>query len=233
MPVVAALTEFRPGLWVADGSSIIGAAGFHFPTRMVVIELTDGRLALWSPIAMTKALRAAIDGLGQVTCIIAPNSLHHSFVSDWLQAYPQARLFAAPGLNKARPDLQAHAVLGDTPPGEWAGVLDQVVMRGNRITTEVVFYHISTRSVLFTDLLQQMPPGWYSGWRGLVARLDLMTGPQPQVPRKFRLAFTGRVQARAALARILDWPAEAVLMAHGQPVPKGGQAFLKHAFSWL
>jgi hypothetical protein len=233
MPKIAALTEFRPGLWVADGPKIVGSAGFHFPTRMVVIPLSDGRLFLWSPIAITDALRAAIDGLGQVSCVIAPNSLHHSFVSEWLQAYPRARLFAAPGLDKVRPDLQAHAVLGDTPPGEWAGVLDQVVMRGNKITTEVVFYHIASRSVLFTDLLQQMPPGWYSGWRGLVARLDLMTGPQPQVPRKFRLAFTGRAQARAALARILDWPAETVLMAHGQPVPKGGQAFLKRAFSWL
>ena len=50
---------------------------------------------------------------------------------------------------------------------------------------------------MFTDLLQQMPQGWYKGWRSLVARLYLMTGPRPQVPRKFRLAFTGRAQARA------------------------------------
>lgn len=233
MQAAPLITAFAPGLWLADGPAIIGAAGFQFPTRMVVIGLPEGRLMLWSPIALSDELRAAVDALGQVACLIAPNSLHHSYMSDWVQAYPQARLFAAPGLDKARPDLRPHAVLGSTPPPDWAGVADQVVMAGNRITTEVVFFHIPSRTVLFTDLLQQMPQGWYKGWRSLVARLDLMTGPRPQVPRKFRLAFTGRAQARAALARIQAWPAKAVIMAHGKPIAQDGQAYIARAFAWL
>jgi hypothetical protein len=86
-------------------------------------------------------------------------------------------------------------------------------------------------TVLFTDLLQQTPKN--TGWRALVARLDLMTGPEPQVPRKFRLAFTDRRAARAALQRILAWPARKVLMAHGTPVEKDAQEFLRRAFAWL
>ena len=43
---------------------------------------------------------------------------------------------------------------------------------------------------LFTDLLQQFPPDWFHGWRALIARLDLMTAPEPSTPRKFRAAFT-------------------------------------------
>ncbi len=30
-------------------------------------------------------------------------------------------------------------------------------MRGNVITTEVVFFHVRSGTVLFTDLLQQLP----------------------------------------------------------------------------
>ena len=106
-------------------------------------------------------------------------------------------------------------------------------MRGNRITTEVVFFHRPSGAVLFTDLIQQFPPGWFRGWRALVARLDLMTQAEPAVPRKFRLAFNDRRAALAALARILDWPAEKVVMAHGAPVQQDGRAFIARAFGWL
>ena len=88
-------------------------------------------------------------------------------------------------------------------------------------------------TAIFCDLLQQFPPGWFRGWRALVARLDLMTGEKPRVPRKFRLAFTDRLAAREAIERVLSWPAERVLVAHGSPVFKDGQAFLARAFAWL
>ena len=39
--------------------------------------------------------------------------------------------------------------------------------------------------------------------------------------------------SRASLARILSWPAEKVLMAHGTPVAKDGRAFIGRAFRWL
>jgi hypothetical protein len=86
---------------------------------------------------------------------------------------------------------------------------------------------------MFTDLLQQIAAERLSGWRAVVAKLDLMTGPEPSVPRKFRLAFIGRRKARAALERILGWPVEKVLMAHGTPVERDASAFLRRAFAWL
>jgi len=106
-------------------------------------------------------------------------------------------------------------------------------MQGNLITTEVVFFHITSGTVLFTDLIQQLPASSLSGWRALVAKLDLMVGPEPQVPRKFRVAFTNRRAARDAVGRIFAWPAEKVLMAHGTPVEKDARAFLRRAFQWL
>jgi hypothetical protein len=87
--------------------------------------------------------------------------------------------------------------------------------------------------VLFADLLQQFAPGSLSGWRALVARLDLMMEPEPQVPRKFRAAFIDRTLARAAIQQVLAWPAEQVVMAHAPPVLGDGQAFVARAFGWL
>ncbi len=227
------LTEFGPGIWLAEGPPVVAMAGFHYPTRMAVMRLHGTGLAVWSPIALTPGLRQVIETLGTVTHIIAPNSLHHLHVADWQQAFPQAQCHAAPGLPEKRPDLRFDHVLGDGSHPDWAGALDHVLFRGNAITTEAVFFHHPSGTVLFTDLLQQLPKGWFRGWRAVVARMDLMTGPEPAVPRKFRLAFTDRPAARVALARVRDWPAERVLMAHGAPVTKDARAFLTRAFAWL
>jgi hypothetical protein len=226
------MREFGRGIWIADGPEF-AVAGFHYPTRMAVIQLVDGGLVVWSPIRLTDDLRAAVDGLGRVAHIVAPNSLHHLFLAEWQRAYPGARLYAAPGLRKKRRDLAFDAELGDAPPADWAGEIDQVAMRGNLITTEIVFFHRASGTLMFTDLLQQIAGDRLSGWRAVVAKLDLMTGPEPSVPRKFRLAFIGRHKARAALERILGWPVDKVLMAHGTPVERDAPAFLRRAFGWL
>jgi hypothetical protein len=198
-----------------------------------VIRLADGGLFVWSPIRLSDDLRAAVDALGRVAHIVAPNSLHHLFLAEWQRAYPGARLYAAPGLRKKRRDLAFDAELGDAPVADWAGEIDQVAMLGNLITTEIVFFHRASGTSLFTDLLQQIAADRLSGWRAVVAKLDLMTGPEPAVPRKFRLAFVGRRKARVALEQILGWPVEKVLMAHGTPVERDAPAFLRRAFRWL
>lgn len=226
------LTPFAPDLWLADGP-VADVAGFRYPTRMAVIRLADGGLFLWSPVEAAAALVEAVDALGPVRHIVAPNSLHHLHLGGWKAACPDAALWAAPGLRAKRPDLAFDADLADAPDPAWAADLDQVAVAGNAITTEVVFFHRPSGTALFTDLLQQFQPGWHRGWRSIVARMDRMTGAEPQVPNKFRLAFTDRKAARAALARIRAWPAEQVLMAHGEPVTAGGAAFIARAFAFL
>lgn len=226
------LTPFGPDIWISEGGTV-DVAGFRYPTRMAVMKLGDGGLFVWSPTKLSPDLKQEVDALGNVRCIVAPNSLHHLFMPDWKAAYPSARLFAAPGLQKRRADIAFDADLADAPPPEWREHIDQVIVRGNAITQEVVFFHRASGTVLFTDLLQQFPKGWFKGWRALVAKLDRMTEAEAEVPQKFRIAFNDRKAARAALTRIFAWPATRVLMAHGAPVTTDGAAFIRRAFRWL
>jgi hypothetical protein len=226
------LQPFGDEIWIAEGPIAV-VAGFRYPTRMAVIRLSDGTLFIWSPVALSEPLCAAVDALGPVRHIVAPNSLHHLFIGDWQTAYSDAKLYAPPGLRKRRKDVVFDGDLDDDPAPQWSGEIDQVVVRGNAITTEVVFFHRKSRTAIFTDLIQHFEPGWFTGWRALVARLDLMTAREPAVPRKFRGAFTNRGAARAALRRILAWSVDKVLMAHAAPVEAGGQAFIARSFAWL
>lgn len=226
------LEEFGENIWISAGDTV-AVAGFHYPTRMAVIRLNGADLMIWSPIALSEALRDAVDALGPVRHIVPPNALHHLSVAEWVAAYPQAKLYAPPGLRAKRKDLKFHEDLTDSAQSVWRGEVDQTIVTGNLITQEVVFFHRQSGTVLFTDLLQQFPEGWHKGWRAVVATLDLMVAPEPAVPRKFRLAFLRRKEARQAVARILDWPVQQVLMAHGTPVTTDAKAYLKRAFQWL
>lgn len=226
------LEPFGPEIWLSAGPET-EVIGFRYPTRMVVIRLGGDGILVISPVALTPDLKAAVEALGEVRHVVGSNSLHDLFLSEWRTAYPNARFHAAPGLRGQLPGLAFDADLTDTPPADWAGVLEQVIVRGNRITEEVVFFHRASGTAIFTDLIQQFPRGWFKGWRALVARLDLMTQAEPAVPRKFRVAFSDRPAARASLRRILEWPTIKVLMAHGAPVERDGQAFLARAFRWL
>lgn len=227
------LEEFGPDIWIVDGPTVTAAAGFHYPTRMAVIRLTSGDLVLWSPVGLSNDLRAEVEALGTVRYLVPPNSLHHTFLSDWQLAYPEAKVYAPPGLREKRKDITFDGDFGDARIPAWAEEIDLVIMWGNRITTEVVFFHHRSGTAIFTDLLQCFPPNWFRGWRALIARLDLMVASEPSVPRKFRVTFTDRRAAREALQHILAWPTKKVLIAHGAPITDDGQTFLRRAFRWL
>ena len=227
------LKEFGPDIWMVDGPTVIAAAGFHYPTRMVVMRLPAGDLVLWSPTGLTDELSGEVDRLGTVRHLIAPNSFHHTFLADWQRTYPEATVYAAPGLREKRRDIRFDVDFLDDPIMAWAGQIDHAILWGNRLTTEVVFFHRPSRTAIFTDMLQQFPDGWFKGWRVLIARLDMMTAAEPAVPRKFQFAFTDRQAARHSLEHILAWPAEQVIMAHGPAINTDGTALLRRAFRWL
>src|SRR5262249_18739363 len=81
-------------------------------------------LFLHSPVKLDSELKRALNALGPVGAVVAPNRAHHLFVRDYIESYPQARSYGAPGLPEKRPDLRLDATLGDEAPREWQGVID-------------------------------------------------------------------------------------------------------------
>jgi Domain of unknown function (DUF4336) len=231
--MTAPLREFAPGLWVGEGPVVPFIAGFDYPTRMAAIKLTDDRLFIWSPIALTAELKEQIDRLGPVACLVSPNLLHHLYLGEWKAAFPAARLFASPGLKRRRKDLAFDADLSDAPDPLWVADIDQVLLRGSLVMTEAVFFHRASATAIFADLIENFPPDWFKGWRGVLAKLDGIVAPNHGAPREWRASFLRRKLARAALQRILDWPIEKVLIAHGDCAEKDGAAFVRRGFSWL
>jgi len=226
------LKPLAKDIWITEGP-VVAIAGFHFGTRTAIIRLSTNGLFVWSPIPLDSELKSQVDALGPVRFIVAPNAGHRMFIGDWTDAYPNAHLYGPPHLMKIRPHLDWHGALKDAPEPGWSSDIDQVLVRGNLIDLETVFFHRSSGTVIFTDLIQHFDHTWFNGWRALIARLDFLTAPEAEVPRKFRLAFIKSRAARIAVKRILQWPIERVLMAHGEPVTRDGHEFVARRFRWL
>lgn len=229
---MTALASFGPDIWIAEGP-VVSFYGFPYPTRMVVIRLGDGSLFIWSPIALTTELKAEVKALGAVAHLVSPNKIHHLFLKDWKDAYPDARTYALDELKKRKPALPIDAILEETPDRAWTNDIDQVIVRGSFAMSEAVFFHRKSSTAIFADLIENFSPDWFKGWRGFLARLDGIASPHPGAPREWRLSFRNRKMARAALDRILSWQPEQVVMAHGIVVRNDGVGFIRHAFGWL
>lgn len=151
------LTEFGPSLYTADGP-IISFYGLKLPIRMAVAQLSDGRVWVWSPIPLTDALAQEVEALGPVSYIVSPNKIHHLYMGEWAERWPDARLYASPGLAKKEPNLQFHGELQDAPEPGWADDIDQVIFRGSIMMEEVVFFHRASRTAILGDLIERNDP---------------------------------------------------------------------------
>jgi len=209
------LTEIDRDIWIAEGPSV-PFLGVPYPTRMTLVRLSDGGLWLCSPIELTDELADAVQALGPVQHLVSPNKIHHLFLGQWAQAWPEAKLWASPGLARRRRDLSFHGELGDAAEPAWESDIDQLIFRGSFAMEEVVFFHRISRSAIITDLVQKFDPATLRGWRGLLMRLDGLVGPEGSTPREWRLTFWNRRAAREALRKMLGWNPQRLIIAHGR-----------------
>jgi hypothetical protein len=225
------MQAFGEQLWTIDGDRV-RMLGIPFETRMTVIQLSDGGVWLHSPVAANEERFSAVEKLGPVAHIVAPNKFHHLFVRPWSERFPSARTWADAALRR-RSAASFHEELGPTPPPEWRDDIDQVFFAGSKVLPETVFLHRRSRTLIVTDILQNHEPsadGWF--WRGL-KRLNGIVAPEGGAPRDWRLTVRDKATARAARDQILSWDFDSLVISHGRCLAHGARAFVERAFAWL
>jgi hypothetical protein len=231
---VSTLTAVAEGVWV--DSAPVRFLGMRLSSNMTVLRLDGGSLLLYSPVAMTPERRAAVEALGTVAHLYAPNLYHHLRIGEWAAAFPSARLHAPGRLARKRPDLRidrAH----DAPAGSaaaepaFAGIVDEVPIRGFRLRETVLVYR-PARTLVVADLVhnigrpQHLWTQIYTRTMGFYDRVGLS--------RMIRwTAFPDRPAARRSLDEVMAHPFDRIVLGHGAPLVTGARETLAAAYGWL
>lgn len=228
MPV---LTLFAENIWTMAGDDV-RMYGIPFSTRMTIVRLANGGLWLHSPVAPTDARIEAVNALGTVAQIVAPNKIHSLGVEKWKQIFPSAKSWVSPEFEHRHPDIPADGVLGDAAPSDWSADIDQHVFGGSIFLDEVVFLHRPSGTLIVTDLIQRHAAdrqSWFwkmvKGWAGVLG--------DGGTARDLRASFRDRDTARRSRDRILDWGFDKLIISHGACMSGGAKSYVGEALAWL
>lgn len=220
------LTVHAPAIWsLAVDHPFLS---LRFGARMTVVRLTDGGLLLHSPVPLTDERREAVAALGPVRFVVAPNLFHHLYAGDWARAFPDARLFVPPGLEKKRKDLPAHEPLGGGDP--WGDDLVAHRLEGQPPLAETTLWHPASRTLITCDVLANLPPTDHLWTRAYSWATGLDRGPG--VNTAIRLAVRDRAAARRSVDALIALDPVRVILSHGNVVESDGAAVLRAGWEW-
>lgn len=224
---MALLEKITDDLWVHATPHRF--MGLSLGARMTVLRLPDGTLALFSPTAIDDALAAEIAALGEVAHVIAPNRYHHVYAGPAQARYPKAKLHAAEGLRRKRPDLRIDA--------DWNGAsrlgegLTPLPIEGSMLG-ETVIHDARSGTIVSVDLVENfvtMPPDTFT--RLYMRASGLADGVAWSL--FLRPAYTDRRAARRSLDRILEMPWDRAIIAHGEVLHGGAKEDVRRAMTWI
>ncbi len=203
------IEELEDNLWRVEGV----LPGTPMKRVMTLARLGDGRVLVYSAIALGEAEMKRIEAWGAPSILVVPNALHKLDARVFKERYPAMKVVAPKGAAGEVAEVVAvDATSLDTgdPDVRWraaAGTADReaiLEVRGGRGTTVVV-----------CDLVMNMRK--IPGFGGFVMKLMGFTGPAPKVSPATRKALVAdRAAVRAeleGLGAIADL--RRVIMAHG------------------
>jgi len=194
------------------------------PRRMTLVRLRDGRLAIYSAIALDEDEMSAIEDFGVPAFLIVPGSIHRMDAKIWKERYPALTVIAPAGARKkveevvhvdtTTVDFNDPSVRFTTVPGtdDLEGALTIDRNSGTTLVLNDLIFNLANR------------PG-FIGW---LFKTIGMTGQEPHIPAPIRMR---EVKDKAAVARQLEeWARlprlNRVIISHGEIITHAPAAVL-------
>ncbi|HTL36087.1 MAG TPA: hypothetical protein VL326_23310 [Kofleriaceae bacterium] len=208
------MTPIATDVWHVAGQPMKFPGGVRIPLASTVIRLPSGKVVVYSPGKLDEADMAAIDALGDVAYILAPNLYHHLFAGKAHERWPKATLVGAPGLAAKRSDLKFGGELGSTQIDD---ALDVVIVGGSPAMNEAVLFHRPTGTLVCCDWLFNVtkPANVFTSF---ALSLTGTSGRRLKQSRVWGWSTKDKAAARASRDKILEWPIQHIAPVHGEPL---------------
>jgi hypothetical protein len=184
-----------------------------------------------SPGPLEPALTTEIAVLGPVQALVAPNAMHHLYLTQNVQAFPQVTVYISPALPAKLKGSFPYEILSDDPPALWRNEFAQHLVGGMPKLQEVAFVHQASRTLILTDLAFHIrhSDSWFTR---LFMRLNGAYGHFGP-SRIFRTLVKDRVAFRSSLDHLQGWDFDRIIVTHGDIFETGGQYAMQTQYAWI
>ena len=229
-PLGVTLAQIREKVWLAERPFFPRLPGLQWTDvacKAAIVQLADGTLWVHAPCQLDDELRRELKAIGPVAHIVSPNSEHVSFAKAWIDAYPEARSYAAPGLKERFPQIGWQLEIS-SPPDSWNDEFDATWIENERAPfkllgdrpffSEMVFCHRPSKTLFVTDLWWNYPAGKApSHWKFAMDNI-------------YRPVYNGLMRQpghQNTIDTILNWNWDYIAPCHGEPIagPQAKQTF--------
>jgi len=186
------------------------------PRRMTVARLGDGRLVVFSAIALHEDEMRRLEDFGQPAFLVVPNDHHRLDAKVWKVRYPAMQVVAPEG---ARKKVEEIVHVDTTDPRFGDPNVQFVTVPGTRGREAALTVRGENGiTLVLNDIVGNIrDPSGFGGW---FLRTMGFAGDEPHVPRPVKLAM---IDDKAALrAQLLQWAdldgLQRILVSHGAPI---------------
>jgi hypothetical protein len=217
------LTELDDGILTVVGE--IRMPLMKLPRRMTVVRLSDGRLVIWSAIALDETEMDRLERFGPPAFLVVPNDHHRLDAKAWKERYPMLQVVAPPG---ARDKVaEAVPVDGGAPDFDDPNVLFVVVPGTQGHEAALLVRRPGGTTLVLNDLVGNI--GNESGFGGWLLRLMGFAGDTAHIPAPVKLTMVKN--AEALRAQLLQWAEitslKRIVVSHGSTIEDDPQLTLR------
>jgi len=223
--------------------------------RGTIVRMQNGSLAVFSPVALTDAVRNSVREMGEVKYITALDNEHHIFLDPWHKEFPSAKILGpeelAPKRKKQGKELPFAYLFKESEPSPRPTGIDEDFDREfeceyayGHANKEVVVLHRPSKTMIQADFLwnlpahEQMSKSGESGTHGFLTRMfaAIQTTSGSAIWQKRLLWYAIAAQNRDAFnkscARIDAWDFDRIIPCHGDVIETGGKGIFRKVMEW-
>jgi hypothetical protein len=180
--------------------------------RMTVVRVKDGRLVIFSAIALDDPEMRVLEEFGSPAFLVVPNRLHRTDALIWKRRYPKLTVVAPAGA-RARVE-EVVPVDTSTPDFEDPDVRFVEVEGTDGRESALEVREGSHVTLVLNDVVGNLPKS-----SGFVLRALGFASDRPRVPRMLKRALVSDARAlRTQLEAWAEQPVERILVSHGRPI---------------
>ena len=220
------LRHVDDGLWIVDSN--FRSWGCRVSIRMTVMK-TEAGLLLHSPVHVEADGVAAINRLGSVHAIIAPNLYHHFHVRNCAALFVKARVLVPEGLEAKVGPIPRAEVMANDATLDLPTDVEHLVVSGHSMLRETLLFHRPTATLVTADLIYNYHAEHHLAERSFFRLIGCYGAPKVA----FYHAFS--IQSRDVALELIEvvrrWKPRRIIMSHGRII-EDEQAAELFAAAW-